>query len=530
MSLSRRLFLKQTMAMAGAWTLQNRRPATAQRPLDPNLVEHFVDPLPIPPMVRPIGKMPVPGQPSLRVPYCRLAMREFTSKVHRDLKPTRMWGFDAASPGPTLETRSGEGLLVEWVNGLPHSHFLPIDHGIHGAEAHQPEVRAVVHLHGGKVPPESDGYPENWYIPGKSATYYYPNRQDAAMLWYHDHTLGINRLNIYAGLMGVFLLRDSVEDSLDLPRGRYEVPLVMCDRMFDRDGQLFYPTSENPQEPWISEFSGEFMMVNGKLFPYLEVEPRPYRFRVLNGSNSRFFDLTLSNGQAFHQIGSDQGLLAAPVVLSHLQLAPGERADLIMDFQGHNGEQIILKNNPFDIMQLRVSRAAAPSSYALPPTLRPIPRIEESAALRTRELALIEVDDPVARPMQMLLNNARWIDPITEKPAIDSVEIWSLINTSDDSHPIHLHLVRFQVLDRRNFERLTYLNQGHIRFTGPVTPPDPNELGWKDTVRAEAGMVTRIIVRFEGFIGRYVWHCHILEHEDNEMMRPFEVVPAGKQT
>ncbi len=435
-----------------------------------------------------------------------------------------MWGFDGGSPGPTLETRSGKGVLVEWVNGLPHSHFLPIDHGIHGAEANQPEARAVVHLHGGKVPPESDGYPESWYAPGKAATYYYPNQQDAAMLWYHDHTLGINRLNVYAGLMGAYFVRDAIEDDLRLPQGQYEVPLVICDRMFDQQGQLYYPVSENPGGPWISEFSGDATLVNGKLFPYLEVEPRSYRFRVLNGSNSRFFDLTLSNGQEFHQIGSDQGLLAAAVPLRHVQLAPAERADLIVDFAGHAGERILLRNQPFDLMQFRVSRTPVPAAPPLPARLRPVARIEESAAVRTRELALIEVDDPVARPMQMLLNNARWSSPVTEKPILDSVEIWNLVNTSDDSHPIHLHLVRFQVLDRRNFERLGYLNHGTIHFTGPVTPPDPNEMGWKDTVRAEAGMVTRIIVRFEGYTGRYVWHCHILEHEDNEMMRPFEVV------
>jgi len=247
---------------------------------------------------------------------------------------------------------------------------------------------------------------------------------------------------------------------------------------------------------------------------------------VLNGSNSRFFDLKLSNGQEFYQIGSDQGLLPAPVALKDVQLAPAERADLILDFAGHAGEQIILKNESFETMQFRVSRASVPPEARLPTTLRPVARIAESAAIRTRDLALIEVDDPVARPMEMLLNNARWGDPITEKPLLNSVEIWNLINPGDDSHPIHLHLVRFQILDRRNFERFAYQSKRQLRFTGPVMPPDANEIGWKDTVRADAGMVTRIIVRFEGYTGRYVWHCHILEHEDNEMMRPYEVVAA----
>jgi len=515
--------------MAGALAFRQKihsvEEPVARPALDPNSLAPFVDPLPIPPIARSSGTKPIPGHPAIRVPYYRLAMQEFESKVHRDLKPTRMWGFGGSSPGPTIETCSGQGLLVEWANELPRSHFLPIDHHIHGAEPDKPDVRVVIHLHGGKVPPESDGYPENWHAPGKSATYFYPNQQDAATLWYHDHTLGINRLNVYAGLLGTFLIRDSVEDSLDLPRGRYEIPLVLCDRMFDKEAQLYYPVSGNPRGPWMSEFAGNVTLVNGKIFPYLEVEPRKYRFRMLNGSNSRFFDLTLSNGQEFYQIGSDQGLLPAPVALKDLQLAPAERADLIIDFAAHAGEQIVLKNNPFNILQFRVSKTIVAAAGSLPATLRPLARIAESSAIQKRQLALVEVDDMVGRPVQMLLNNARWHDPVTENPVLNSTEIWELINTSDDSHPIHLHLVRFQILDRQNFERFAYQTRGVLNFTGPVVPPDPNEMGWKDTVRAEAGMVTRIIVRFEGFTGRYVWHCHILEHEDNEMMRPYEVLP-----
>ena len=529
MAFDRREFLKGSVALAGAAAFGNNicgSSKIAHPTLDPNALTHFVDPLPIPVIARPSATRPAPDNTSLKVPYYRVAIRAFETRLHRDLKPTRMWGYDYHSPGPTFETRSGEGMLVEWVNELPRAHFLPIDHSIHGAEASNPNVRSVTHLHGGKVPPESDGYPENWYVPGHSATYYYPNRQDAAMLWYHDHTLGINRLNIYAGMLGSYIIRDPLEDSLDLPRGKYEVPLVIYDRMLDRQGQLYYPVSAIPGAPWIPEFAGDVMVVNGKLFPYLEVEPRQYRFRVLNGSNSRFFDLTLSNGQEFHQIGSDQGLLVAPVSLKHLQLAPGERADLVIDFSASRGEHVILKNESFKVLQFRIEKSAAHTAL-LPRTLRPIQRIGESAAARTRNLALVEIDDTVARPRQMLLNNAHWSSPITEKPELGSVEIWNLINTSDDSHPIHLHLVRFQILDRQNFERFAYMYHNELKFTGPVTPPDVNEMGWKDTVRAEAGMVTRIIVPFDGYTGRYVWHCHILEHEDNEMMRPFEVIPAS---
>ena len=164
-------------------------------------------------------------------------MRAITEKVHRDLPPTTLWSYEGSVPGLTFETRSGQGVLVEWANELPEQHFLPIDHNLHGAEKGTPEVRGVVHLHGGKTPPESDGYPEDWYVPGQSRTYYYPNRQEPALLWYHDHSMGINRLNIYAGLLGLWIVRDSVEDALDLPKSKYEVPLVIMDRDLRPDGR-----------------------------------------------------------------------------------------------------------------------------------------------------------------------------------------------------------------------------------------------------------------------------------------------------
>ncbi len=489
-----------------------------------NSLAQFVDPLPIPEIAKSSGVRPSPTDVSVKLPYFRIAMQQFETKIHRDLKATRVWGYGGASPGPTFETRSGQGLLVEWANQLPSAHFLPIDHSIHGAEADKPEVRTVVHLHGGKTPPASDGYPEDWYAPGKSAICHYPNQQDAAMLWYHDHALGINRLNVFAGLLGAFIVRDEVEDALELPREKYEIPLVLYDRAFDLDGQLNYPVSGDPKKPWTPEVFCDGVLANGKLFPYLEVEPRKYRFRVLNGSNARFFHLTLTNNLAFQQIGTDQGLLPAPVALQRISLAPAERADVIVDFSGNRGEKVILKNDNLNVMQFRVAGRGAADSIMLPKTLRPVPRILESAAVKTRALSLVEVDDLVQRPMTMLLNNAHWSMPVTESPVLDSTEIWELANTTDDAHPIHLHLVRFQILDRRTFDVSTYWATGQMKFFGPPIPPEPGEAGWKDTVRADPGMVTRIIARFEGFAGRYVWHCHILEHEDNEMMRPFEVV------
>jgi spore coat protein A len=256
------------------------------------------------------------------------------------------------------------------------------------------------------------------------------------------------------------------------------------------------------------------------------VEPRKYRFRTLNAANSRFLRLSLSNGQTFHQIGSDQGLLPAPVALQMVLLAPAERADLVLDFSDHAGEQAVLNNGVVPVMQFKVARGKSADTSSLPSALRPVPRIAESEAVKTRTLTLGELDDTKDDPVNMLLNNAHWNMPVTENPALNSVEIWSLMNLTEDSHPIHLHLVRFQILDRRRFDAFAYQNRGVLRYRGDPIPPDPNEAGWKDTVRADPGMITRIIVRFEGYVGRYVWHCHILEHEDNEMMRPFDVIAA----
>jgi spore coat protein A, manganese oxidase len=514
-------------AMAQTHAVPTMAPA-----LDVSTLAQFVDPLPIPEIAQRQGYRPSPADPKLSVPFYRIQAQPIASKVHRDLPPTRFWSFGASAPGPTFETRSGEPLLVEWVNALPTEHFLPVDHTIHGAEADKPAVRTVVHVHGAKTGPESDGYPEDWVVPGKSLLYYYPNQQDAATLWYHDHTLGINRLNVYAGLLGAFFIRDGVEDALNLPQGKYELPLMLYDRLLTRDAQLLYPVSPDPQSPWVPELSGNAILVNGKLFPYLEVEPRKYRFRVLNASNARFYHLsfvgkTLADNAAFHQIGTDQGLLPAPVPLTSLEIAPGERADIVVDFSEHRGEQLVLKNDAFIVMQFRVSAGKVTDASSLPPALRPVPRIPESQAVQTRLLTLNEYVNKAGNPVQLLLNASHWRMPVTEKPVLGSTEIWTLINPTNDSHPIHLHLVRFQILDRQPYEPWLFQTKRQLHFLGPPQPPDPNEAGWKDTVRAHSQMVTRIIVPFTGFTGRYVWHCHILEHEDNEMMRPYDVVAAS---
>lgn len=498
--------------------------------LDPSTLKPFVDPLPVPSPAKPNGTRVNPENAKEKLPCYRIPMREVHTKVHRDLPPTRMWSFGETFPGPTIETQSGKGIIVDWVNQLPQGHhFLAIDHTLHGAESGLPEVRSVVHLHGGRTPAASDGYPDDWVIPGQTQTCHYPANQHAALLFYHDHTMGINRLNTYAGMLGLFMVRDERENSLNLPAGKYEVPLLITDRMLRTDGQLEYPVSPDPKSPWVPEVFGNAILVNGRLLPYLDVEPRKYRFRIMNGSNGRFYRFSLANKASFHVIANDQGLLAAPVAVSRLPMAPGERADIIVDFAPMAGSTTNFVSDAFDILQFRVAKQGSPDTSSLPSALHtPFPRLDEKTAVRTRRLTLDERMNDVQDSMGMLLNNTPWHAPITEKPTLNTTEIWELVNLTDDSHPIHLHLVRFQILDRRRFDAYDYQAKGVLRFTGPVQAPAPLESGWKDTVRADPNMVTRIIVPFEGYAGRYVWHCHILEHEDNEMMRPYEVLPAGQ--
>ena len=271
------------------------------------------------------------------------------------------------------------------------------------------------------------------------------------------------------------------------------------------------------------EVFGNAILVNGKLFPYVDVEPRKYRLRVLNGSNARIYRLSFADDAPFHQIGTDQGLLPAPVPLTELEIAPGERADLVVDFTAHRGAQVVLRSDAFVIMQFRVSPTKVTDSSSLPASLRTVTKIVKSEANQIRLLTLDEYVNKAGNPVMLLLNASHWRLPITEKPMLGSTEIWSLINPTNDTHPIHLHLVRFQILDRQPYEPWLFQTKRQLHFLGPPEAPAPNEAGWKDTVQAYSRMVTRIIVPFTGFTGRYVWHCHILEHEDNEMMRPYEV-------
>lgn len=452
-------------------------------------------------------------------------MKEAMIRVHPALPPTRMWTYDGHFPGPTFDVERGERVAVEWVNALPPTHFLPVDETICGMHPGAASSRSVVHVHGGRTPAESDGYPDDWYLPGHSKTARYPNDQAATTLWYHDHAMGVARLNHYAGLMGVYRIHDPEEAALGLPDAERDIPLLLVDRYIAPDGGLYYPTSGIPGHPWTPEVRGNMILVNGRLAPYLDVAPGRYRFRLVNGSNQRFFRMGLAEaaGSAV-QIGSDQGLLAGPVAFNDRVLAPAERADIVVDFSAHAGQTLTLNNDDRPILQFRVADSGAPDESGAPvPTKRlsDIPRPAPERARRERLLSLDEFFHPSGQSMMMLLNNTRWYAEVSEDPILGTTEIWHLINTTEDTHPIHLHLVRFRVLDRRPFDIYRYRNEGRLRFYGPPRAPQPGEHGWKDTVQAHAGMVTRILVPFEGYPGRYVWHCHIWEHAANEMMRPY---------
>ena len=506
-------------------------------------LEKFADELPIIETLK-------PQKTSNGSTYYEVTMKECFHKLHRDLPPTRLWGYNGLFPGPTIDVNQDENVYIKWMNDLPDKHFLPVDHTIHHSEGgHQePDVKTVVHLHGGATPPDSDGYPEAWFTRDykekgpyfEKEVYHYPNKQRGALLWYHDHAMAITRLNVYAGLAGMYIIRERKEKQLKLPAGEYDVPLMIMDRTLNDDGSLFYPSGpDNPSEtlpnPSIVPFlCGNTILVNGKAWPYMEVEPRTYRFRILNASNTRTFSLSLNNGGRFIQIGSDGGLLPRSVKTQSISLAPAERYDVLIDFSAFDGEHIILTNgtgcggdvNPdtdANVMQFRVTKPLKGEDTSRKPKyLSAMPDMTSKRIHNIRTLKLTNTQDKYGRPV-LTLNNKRWHDPVTEAPRLGSTEIWSIINPTRGTHPIHLHLVSFQVLDRRPFDLERYNKFGDIVYTGPAVPPPPSEKGWKDTVQAHSGEVIRIAATFAPYSGRYVWHCHILEHEDYDMMRPMDV-------
>ncbi|RBM13192.1 copper oxidase [Streptomyces sp. PT12] len=495
-------------------------------------------------------------------------------------KPSRggRGGLPVTSPGPTFVARHNHPIEVEWANDLPFEHLFPVDDTIHwafsgsGRTIADQGVPTVVHLHGSRTRPESDGHPDAWYTPtGVGGPRYagnrfsYPNLRGAGTLWYHDHTHGITRLNMYAGLAGFYLMRDDTELALiadgHLPAEPYEVEMILQDRTFRPDGQLAYPDPawrlEGP--PGHSEYFGDVICVNGKAWPYLEVEPRRYRFRLLNASNSRIYRLAFGGRWPipFTVIGADGGFLESPVPLERpLLLSPGERIDLIADFSAAEGGTFDLTNSaatPFPygtpvtepasrVIQFRVSQPfnADVPDVTPPSTLRDAPYTITTEPARTRRLLLVDLTqleggeqgtaaDDGGHGATMRLGTVEqgglsWSDPVTENPGLNDTEIWEFYNITLDTHTVHLHLVQFQVLDETPFIADIDPHTGalsDIHLDEPV-PPDSSELGPKDTVRVRPGHVVRVKTTFDE-PGDYVWHCHLLEHEDHAMMRPFRV-------
>ena len=359
-------------------------------------------------------------------------------------------------------------------------------------------------------------------------------------------------------MSGFYLIQDPVEQSLNLPSGPYDVPMLFQDRSFYDDGQLYYPngldevtvpggtdihnghnhTVDNDGFPSeasvVPHFFGTANLVNGVVWPLMEVEPRKYRFRLLNGSNSRTYNFVLDPGAGgslpFHQIGTDGGLLANRTERAEVFMGPADRADVIVDFSQFNvGDEILLRNTgpdaefmavntPADpnttgqVMKFKVIAPTGPDASALPEALSTIERYDPQDAVRTRTLSLDRTFDEFGRP-ELLLNRSRWTDPITEIVRLGDLEIWEFVNRTPMAHPMHMHMDHFQILDR------------FFRPTGQFIPLGEHEMGWEDTVMVGAGETVRIMVKFEQFAGKFVWHCHMLEHEDSEMMRPFIILP-----
>jgi spore coat protein A len=554
---------------------------------------------------------------------------------------TLLWGYGKDGqaptfPGRTFELNQGDMVTVTYMNDLvdatgnPLPNRMPVDTTLDwanpGTVGGLTPVPVVAHLHGGDSEYLSDGGPEAWGTPcatdlgipsnanancasavdpqeGRlfSFPYTYENTQEAGTLWYHDHALGITRTNVYMGLAGFYILRDANEDALRtgevLPSSPYEVPIVIQDREFDSTGQLLYPVGKTPVNSALPEFFGSVALVNGQAWPKLNVEPRKYRLRLLNGSDSRFYDLRweifakdnkIEPGKGIPVpilvVGNELGLLNTPQVPildtpvggvrpntpNVLAIGPGERYDVIVDFTNVPlGSRVVVTNSAkspypdavrpanklldrimaFDVVTPLGMTPNASVTVGTDLRTADLPPATIPAGTPTRRILLFEGVDIFGRLMTMLgpvdqdpvtgqQGTLVYKDPITERPTAGTTEIWEFYNTTVDAHPIHMHLVDFRVLDRQTFTGVltpktnsdgsagAILDPASIVKTGIPLTPNAWEAGKKDTVKAFPGEVTRVLVSFNRD-GEYVYHCHILSHEDHEMMRPYEVQPAA---
>jgi spore coat protein A len=481
--------------------------ALSRRPASTGAVLRSAVPLP------PAFQVPLPVPSVLTGESIEIVQREVTAEILPGV-PTRLWTYGGTFPGPTIESRRGHAVTVAHRNELP--------------------VPTVVHLHGGRTPASSDGYPTDLVLPAGwghmghmhdpravtssvTRSYTFPLEQRATMLWYHDHRMDFTAPAIWRGLAGMHIVRDSAEESLGLPSR--ELPLMIADRAFASDGSLAYPSIDSTlrmqpgvQEPYVAGVLGDVILVNGAPWPVHEVDAARYRLRILNASNARHYDLeaVLDDGRRLDlvQIGADQGLLRAPVIHRNLPIAPAERYDVIVDFgQVPVGSRVRIVNRvgsgrTRDVMAFNVVRKAADSSRIPDVLSEDLPEWQRSEAVRVRDFSF--------RAGQMgdghgwLIGGQPFAPDRTDVTTrLGDVEIWRLV--ADVHHPVHLHLVGFRVLSRGG------------------RAPLPHDAGLKDTVSLRPGESAEIITRFDGYRGRYLFHCHNAEHEDMGMMANLEI-------
>ncbi|KAJ3694405.1 hypothetical protein LUZ60_009885 [Juncus effusus] len=543
--------------------------------LKPKTLEMFVDELPNMPKLQAYrfeGGKPVAGN-------LTIGMYDTTWKFHRDLPSTRVFAYGtsketATVPGPTIEAIQGVPTYITWTNHLPPRHFLPWDPTITTAKSNA-GIPTVVHLHGGIQPPSSDGSSMAWFTNGFSVTgpyfrspvYFYPNFQPPGNLWYHDHAMGLTRINILAGLLGTYRVSSPDEMRLGLPSGsHFDRELVLFDREFLNNGSLYMnKTGCNPSihPQWQPEYFGTAIIVNGKAWPYQSVSRRRYRFRILNASNARFFRLYFSNGMKFTHVSSDSVYLSKPVRNKKFLLAPSEMADIIVDFSESASESVILLNDaPFPypsgdptdeingkVMKFVIKRSKEVDLSRVPNKLLPSPKPNLDEVAKTRYITMYEYESETGDPTHLYLNGKSFMDPVTEMPKEGTDEIWYVINLTDDNHPLHVHLGLFTVLEQRKIKKVEGFKKCMMKKNNAIDCQlmdhidkkesrgiVRHERGWKNVFKVSPGFVTKILVRFGPLMTKekfpfdpteepgYVYHCHILDHEDNEMMRPFKIV------
>jgi spore coat protein A len=502
-------------------------------------IRYFVDELPIPAIAK-------PQSTSGDADVYNIEISEFQVQVHSDLNPVTIRGYNSMLPGPTIEAYQGRTITVHWKNNLVNSELLT---NMETVPKNMSTTGIVTHVHGHDSDAFSDGVPEQTVDVGQTFTGTYQNNMHPGTLWYHDHAMGITRANVYMGLAGLYLVRAPSEINLNLPTK--EIPLLIQDKIVvvgdQGQTEFYYP------DHWTMAWFGEVMLVNGKIWPKTTVDPSTYRLRIVNGANARFLDLSFSSGMSFTVIANDQGYLKKPQTVTSVLLAPAERVDIIVDFCTFGGQQIILQNSanaPYPgssdqpqgidpclqgrIMLFNVNSGGECTSFStgafVNAETHPVVSAKPiSGETPSRDLVLgmdssgymipkLGIRDP--NKGQPILYE--YEDPATEIVKNGTLEVWRLINMTPDTHPVHLHVSAFMILGRQNFD-VAQMKNGSLVLQGSMIPPEPFESGPKDTVRVDPGTVTSILIGFTQKNGKYMWHCHMLEHEENAMMRPLIV-------